>query len=353
MKTYLYEEELLRNCKFVSFSGFDLPLYYTSILEEYKTVREKSGLFDISHMGVIEIEGEGTIPFLNFLSFRKLSDKPFGKAVYTGFCNELGNTIDDLLIYLIGKARAYLVVNASNRKAVLNHLLSIAPRYTVKIIPRYETHGILSIQGPLSTKVLSHHFSRIERLKKNDFIYENNVFISYTGYTGEVGYELILKNEDLIPTWNALLSDKEELLKPCGLGARDLLRLEMGYALYGHELSLTISPIESVAKWAVDLDHEFLGKKAIDKLLQEKKNRHAVALIGSEAIPAREGYSVYHEKTLIGKVTSGTFSPYLKQPIALALLDKQFEENALLEIEIRNKLYPFKTTKLPFYKRSL
>lgn len=325
-----------------------MPLYYKGIHSEVEAVRNTGGLFDVSHMARITIRGQDTLPFLEYLSTNSVIDKPFGKAFYTVFCNEQGGAVDDLLVYLIDPYSAFIVVNASNREKDFLHLLGQCKPYSVWIEPHFDDEGILSLQGPNSHEIVRDY----AYLKPFEFVcLEGNVVISRTGYTGERGYEFYGPKNTINHLWDRLLKSGSHFgIEPCGLAARDILRLEMGYALYGHELSETIDPLESVAKWTVKMDaHEFLGKNA---MLNAHHLRYPIAIAGMEKIPAREGYPILHQGEIIGKVTSGVFSPTLNRPIALGMIERPLPEKMRVDVEIRSVPHPFEIVKLPFIKRS-
>lgn len=332
MKTPLFNEHLKLGAKIVPFAGWEMPLQYRGIAQEVEVVRKKAGLFDVSHMGRISIHGENTLPFLDYLSTNKISRKPPGTAVYTIFCNEAGCSLDDLLVYIVAQDEAFIVVNASNREADLAHLNRYAKEFDVRVQDHFETDGILSLQGPLSAE-----YAPYPSLKRMHFMKKDSLIISRTGYTGEEGFEFYGPHNEISKLWHHFLSMG---IEPCGLGARDVLRLEMGYALYGHELSLTRSPLESVAAWAVKMEgHDFLGKGSL------KQEYYPIALVG-EKIPAREGYPIFYQDKEIGKITSGTFSPTLQRPIALGLVPYGAYER--VDILIRGNYHPFHAVKLPF-----
>lgn len=326
-----------------------MPLYYKGIHPEVAVVRNRLGLFDVSHMGRISITGSDVIPFLEHLSTNTVHDKPFGKAFYTIFCNEMGYCMDDLLVYLIHAESAFIIVNAANRKSDLNHLKVQSKKFHVAIEDHFD-EGILAVQGPYCRDMFRH----LVNLEPFQFAaFEAGVYVSRTGYTGEEGYEFYGPQAFIVRFWEHLLQlGKQFGIEPCGLGARDILRLEMGYALYSHETSDKIYPLESVAKWAVDLKaHDFLGKQALIAAKEAHAFRHPIALKGLEKIPAREGYLLYFHGTEIGVVTSGAFSPTLSAPIALGLVQENIPLGTVVDVSIRSDYHPFQVVKLPFYKR--
>jgi aminomethyltransferase len=332
MKTPLFDEHVRLGAKIVPFAGWDMPLQYRGIAQEVEAVRKRAGLFDVSHMGRISLHGQDALPFLDFLSANRILGKALSKAVYTVFCDETGGCIDDLLVYIIDPSHAFIVGNAANRQTDLAHLQKYARGYRVEIQDHFETDGILSLQGPLSAQI----FPEAASLRRMHFMQKGALIISRTGYTGEDGFEFYGPNEEIKKLWSALPAE------PCGLGARDVLRLEMGYALYGHELSTSINPLESVAAWSVKMDHYFLGKEALEK------KKEPIALIGASKIPAREGYPIYYQNNQIGQITSGTFSPTLQKAIALGLVKNGPYDS--VDVLIRGSLYPFSVASLPFIK---
>lgn len=354
MQTFLYPEHVDLQAKMVDFGGWQMPLQYRGIIAEHNAVRTHAGLFDVSHMGLIHVTGRDALRFLDSLSTNSLSGKAPYSATYTVFCNEEGGAIDDLIVYQIHPEHFFLVVNASNRQKDLEHLQKYAPSFQVELISQYDTHGILSLQGPESDKLLKLLFPELPPLKTMHFAcLENDLIISHTGYTGERGFEFYAPKEQIIALWSAILkTGKHYLVEPCGLGARDVLRLEMGYALYGHELTEEISPLESVAAWTVKLENrDFLGKGAMINKLHSGKKLLPVALLGKERAPAREKYAISHQRQIIGSITSGTFSPTLQRPIALGLINEAHRAGETLEVWIRNTPHPFEIVKHPFITR--
>lgn len=355
MQTALFKSHQTLSAKFTDFAGWEMPLQYEGILQEHKAVREDVGLFDVSHMGLIEINGPDTLTYLDFLSTNTILNKPFGSIVYTVFCDENGGSIDDLLIYIESNEKGYVVVNASNRAKDLQHMQAIAPRYQVEITDRYSDYGILSLQGPKSADLLKSLYPELPALPPMHFtqLPKERGLLSRSGYTGETGFEFYVPLENIQSLWEKLLDQGRSFgIKPCGLAVRDLLRLEMGYALYGHELTPAIAPTESVAAWTVKKDgRNFLGKIALDKLERKGTKRSAVALKGIERAPAREGYPVYMDDALIGHITSGTFSPGLQKPIALALIERKLTKGVQVQVKVRDTMFPFQVVKLPFITR--
>jgi len=303
-----------------AFAGWEMPLFYRSAIHEHKAVREWMGLFDLSHMQRIRIEGEGARALLEYLSTTPLTHA----VTYTTWCQPDGGTLDDLLVYRLDDTHWFVVANASNREKDLSHLLSYAPHFkNVKVTPCEEV--ILALQGPQA----------IQRPPMQIWEKEGVLFSS-TGYTGAGGIELYASPEKGVQLWEKYLTKGAE---PCGLVARDSLRLEMGYALYGHELSSTISPLESVAAWTVHLEKSFLGKEALFK------QRTACGAVLEEGIPRAE-CPVWFQGQKIGEVTSGGYSPRLEKGIALLLLVGEIHSQ--VEIEIRGRKIPANILTPPF-----
>lgn len=355
MRTFLYDKHLEQEAKIVEFEGWDMPLQYNSALKEQEWVRSRAGLFDISHMGMIYIKGDGAEEFLDYLTVNYVKKLKKNQAQYSILCDGGGGCIDDILIYKEDLSSYFIVVNASNREKVLKHLLKHSLDYPVFIQPKFENQGILAIQGPESLEAVKPVFKDVEKIKFMHFAtvkYRNEkIILSKTGYTGELGYEIYGSERVLTLIWDELL--KSEKVKPVGLAARDILRLEMGFALYGHEISEKISPIESVASWVVRLDKDdFLGKKALEELNKSPQKRRAYGLILEEKAIARENTIVSINGDKKGIVTSGGYSPSLKKSIALVLIDQKIDQKDLVTVSIRNREIGCEVVNLPFLKKN-
>lgn len=348
MKTCLYEAHCALGAKMVTFAGWEMPIQYPSgILKEHTAVREKVGLFDVSHMGRINVSGKEAEAFLDYLSTNKISEKSIGSVTYTVFANEQGGSVDDALIYRLGPERFTVIVNAGNRDKDLVHLKKYASRFAVTITPRYQGEGILALQGPeaplLLEKILP-GVSALGRMKVKEY---DTLLVARSGYTGSDGFELCGPEAAIKQLWERLTALGAA---PIGLGARDTLRLEAGLALYGHELSDTISPLESVSYWTVKADKaDFLGKAALDKA---PPKRHQYGAILREKGIAREGSPVLKEGQEIGIVTSGTFAPTLEQGIMIIMVKEQLKEGDKIDASVRGRPLQAEVVKLPFYKRT-
>lgn len=354
MKTALYEEHLTLGAKMVNFGDWEMPIQYKGIIQEHLSVRNHVGIFDVSHMGRILIAGKDAETLLDYLSTNPISNKSNGSATYTVWCNDKGKCVDDLIVYKENPNKFFIVVNAGNRQKDLNHLKQQAERFEVLITDTYHDGGILAVQGPQATALLTLLFPKVTALKHMHFgafsYNDEDIVIARTGYTGENGFEIYASNVTTVKLWQLFLKEgKPFYLEPIGLGARDTLRLEMGYALYGHEISEEIAPTESVSAWTVKFDkHEFLGKKSLEA---SSPRKHEYGIILRDKGIAREGFEVFDlQGNSIGKVTSGTFSPTLNLAIAIVLVEKNLQEGDNVDVKIRQQLSRATITKLPFYK---
>jgi aminomethyltransferase len=354
MKTALYERHKQLGAKFVSFGEWEMPLQYRGAVHEQKTVREKVGIFDVSHMGRVFVEGPDAELLLDLLSASQITDKPDFSATYTAWCLPSGGCVDDLIIYRFNNHKFFVIFNANNRQKDLDHLKKYAVDYDVTITDRYKEDGILSVQGPHAKELIVGLFPEAAQLHTMQFTeipYEHEqVVISATGYTGAGGYELFGKNELLCKLWDTILERGKPLgIEPVGLAARDILRLEMGYALYGHEINETIAPTESVLARTVKLDKSsFIGKDVLLELEGSLNKRCEQGLLLMDPGVAREGYTVFKDGRDIGVVTSGGYSPSLEKSIAVALLSSKQPIDTIVEIAIRQNLCKAKIVKLPF-----
>jgi aminomethyltransferase len=355
MRSPLYQTHQQLGAKIVNFNGWQMPIQYAGILTEHEAVRKNVGLFDVSHMGRLLIEGTQAEDFLDYLSTNHIKGKENQTATYTVWTNEAGGCVDDVLIYKEDKNRYFVIVNAGNRDKDLAHVMKYAKDFAVTVSTRYEDEGILALQGPRSLDLIHALFPETAALKHFHFLRTQfngeSLIISRTGYTGEKGVEIYAPANLVIPLWEQLLAHgKQYNIQPVGLGARDTLRLEMGYALYGHELTETIAATESVSHWTVKWDKEnFIGKKALESLNTSNRQRHAYGAILNEKAIAREGFAVYQNEKKIGSVTSGGFAPSLNQSIALVISDSELSEGDQISIEIRNKHCAASIARLPFY----
>lgn len=351
MQTPLHSIHVALGAKMINFNGWEMPLSYQGILAEHSAVRERAGIFDLSHMGKIEITGPEAEAFLDFLSTNHIKGKSNNSATYTVWMNERGGSVDDLIVYKQSEDAFFVIVNASNREKDLEHIKNQAKGWNVHVNPHYQGEGILAIQGPQSIGLVHQLFPDIERLKPMQFVnltYEGDpVILSTTGYTGSGGVEIFTSSRNTQKIWDYFVNQQK--VPPIGLGARDTLRLEMGYALYGHELSDTIAPTESVSAWTVKMDKEnFLGKEQLIKLENSGRKRFSYGILLQEEGIAREGAAVVFQEKEIGKVTSGTFAPSLHQAVALILVNQPLKTEDEIKVLVRNRPIAARIVKLPF-----
>lgn len=359
-KTPLYEKHVEAKGKIVPFGGYLLPVQYpTGTITEHMAVRTKAGLFDVSHMGEIFLSGPDALKNLQMLMTNQIAGMKDGQARYSPMCNEKGGVMDDLLVYQLGEASYLLVVNAANQEKdaawIESHLTG-----DVVFDNASDRIGQLALQGPSAPAILAKLAAEEDIPKKYyTFVKKGSVggipcLISRTGYTGELGYELYCSKDDVARLWDIVLEAGAEYgLIPCGLGARDTLRLEAAMPLYGHEMDETVSPLEADLGFAVKLSKEedFIGKQALLAAGEPKRRRVGLAVTGRGI--AREHSDVYAGETKIGHVTSGTHCPYLKKAVAMAMLDTKYTEiGTKVEVDIRGKKVAAEVIPLPFYKRA-
>lgn len=358
LRTPLYEEHVKLGGKIVEFAGFELPVQYGSgVIKEHLAVRTTAGLFDVSHMGEISCRGAQSLAFLNLVLTNDFTDMEIGQARYSPMCNEHGGVVDDLIVYKVDIDDYLIVVNAANKdkdfKWLVKHKIP-----DVILEDKSADYAQIALQGPQSQKILEQIASKDEIPEKyyyanfHGHIHNIPCIISRTGYTGEDGFEIYCASEKAAQVWNILLdAGKDYGLIPCGLGARDTLRLEAAMPLYGHEMNDEISPKEAGLGIFVKMDKaDFIGKQAIVENTPPQRIRVGLEVVGRGII--REHQPVFYEGNQIGFTTSGTHCPYLKKAIALAIIDKTAKEiDRIVQVEVRGKMLDAKIVKLPFYKR--
>jgi aminomethyltransferase len=364
-RTALFQEHQKLSGRMVDFGGWELPVQYSGVLSEHTAVRSACGIFDVSHMGEIFVEGPGSVEFINHVTTNDASTLAIEQAQYSAFCNTSGGIVDDLVIYRIGQEQYLLVVNASNTDKDFTHLSNALASYAgTKPTLRNASseYSQIAVQGPRAQAILQKLTSTdLSSIKtywcKSGMVSGVKTLIARTGYTGEDGFELYTSWGDGPLVWAALIeAGKPDGLLPCGLGARDTLRLEMKYALYGHELNDSTNPLEVGLGWITKLKKtgDFIGRSAIEKL---KASGPTKALVGikttGRGIP-RQGYEVYdaNDNRIIGHITSGTQSPTLKQSIGVAFIEKSHETiGTTVRVKVREDFYPFEVCKTPFIEK--
>ncbi len=347
--------------KMTEFAGFYMPIQYEGLVIEHEHVRKAVGVFDVSHMGEIYIKGPKALDFIQWVSSNDVSSLTNGKIQYSCFPNETGGIVDDFLIYRIEEDEYLLVVNASNIDKDWNWLIKQNEKFGAELYNASDKISQLAIQGPLALKAMQKLTDEpIENMEYYTFKYLTfagipDVLLSTTGYTGAGGCEIYFKNEDALKIWDAVFEiGKEFNIKPIGLGARDTLRLEMGYCLYGHEISDTISPIEGGLGWITKfVDHKNFVNKA--NLLKQKQEGVTRKIAGFEMIDKgipRQDYEVLDKNNnIIGHVCSGTQGPSVKKAIGTALIKVEHAKiGTEIYIKIREKTLKAITVKMPFYK---
>lgn len=348
-RTYLYDNHIKLGAKIVDFAGWEMPVQYSSIIEEHLNVRNNAGLFDVSHMGEFFIKGPDALKFLQSLVPQNIGKLVNNKALYCQLTNEKGGIIDDLLIYKLENNYYLLIVNASRIEEDYNWLQKNKSSYNIDIINKSDSYSMLALQGPKSSDILSIIGIEKDKQPKTFFIKEaelvnEKVFISRTGYTGEDGFEIIISNEKVSELWNLIIEKgKQYNILPVGLGARDTLRLEAAMSLYGHELNENTSPVEADLSWSIDKNKEenYIGKNVIQKHLINGTTKKLIAFKMSDKAIARNNYDIYYNNEKIGYVTSGCVAPFLKENIGLGYINTKnnLKINDTIQIMIRNKLY--------------
>ena len=361
-KTALYSWHEEAGAKMTDFCGYLMPVQYSGIIAEHKGVRASAGLFDVSHMGNFYVKGSRSLEFLQFMTTNDAASLKNQQAQYTLMLYPEGGIVDDLIIYRIDHETWFLVVNASNMEKDFEWIEKHMQEFEgVSIENHTERLSLIALQGPKSMHILQRVFSSSVceqfssfQFLKTGFQGTEEVMIACTGYTGEKGVEISLPNEQALDLWKAIMTEGNGFgIMPAGLGARDTLRLEMGYPLYGHEISRKTNPVETRLKWVTKLDKgDFIGREACIEADCRPKRTIVGFVMEERAIP-RQGYTLYdisdHE---IGKVCSGTMSPTLQKPIGTAdVLRSAMETGTAVFMEVRNKRYRGKVVRLPFVKQ--
>lgn len=357
-RTPLYEAHVKLGARVVDFAGWQMPVQYSSVIAEHEAVRTAVGLFDVSHMGEVEFRGEGALAAANALISNDLARCQDGQAVYAGLLNDQGGFVDDVVAYRFSPERILICVNASNREKDFAWMQERA--VGVKPVDRSDDFAQIAVQGPKA-------FALVQRLTETPLAQvatyrfrEGSVagvpcIISRTGYTGEDGFELYCPPTQAEALWNALLAEgQQDGIKPCGLGARDSLRTEMKYALYGNDIDDAHTALEAGLGWIVKLDKpDFVGKAALVALKEKGLSRKLVGFeLTGTGIP-RHGYPVLKNGQRVGEVTSGTLGPTVKKPIGMAYVPLELaKEGSTFEVEIRGRPVEAQVVRTPFYLKS-
>ena len=358
-RTALHDDHVRLGARMVPFADFEMPVQYAGILKEHDAVRHRAGLFDLSHMGQFWLTGEMVATWADTLTINAVGTMKPLQARYNIFCNQEGGSHDDTIFYRLEKSWL-LVVNAANADKMWKLLNEQLPATGVALENRHGRRALIAIQGPRSVEMLAPHADVDLASLRYYFCAEGRVngipaLIARTGYTGEDGFELFVDGENASPIWDALLrAHQAQGLEACGLGARDVLRLEAGMPLYGHELTEAITPVQAGLNWAVKLDKpEFVGKEALKEQLELDTYSRIVGLVMEGRVPAREGYPVWFEGSMVGSIRSGSIAPSLgNKNIATALVAREAAlAGTRLEVEIRGKIHHATVVSMPFYKR--
>jgi aminomethyltransferase len=362
-QTPLIAQHRAAGAKLVDFAGWEMPIQYSGVVDEYHSVRNKAGLFDVSHMGRISVSGPGSVGFLQYVTTNDVSKISVRSSQYSMVCNPNGGIQDDIFVYHVKPYEFLVCVNASNREKIVAWLFEkVAHVQGCKVRDCSTELGQIAVQGPLSRDLLiATGVAEVADLKVRQCVevtaFGGTMVVSRTGYTGELGYELYLPAQLAPSAWEALVKVGHPLgLKPAGLGARDLLRLDMGYLLYGNDIGEETSPLEAGAEWVVNFEKgEFVGRAS---LLAQRTQGLAHRLVGFEllekAVP-RHGFTILSADLpgqAIGEVTSGNLSPFLQKGIGLGYVPPRYAEpGTTVLIDIRGRAIPAKIVKPPFYKK--
>lgn len=357
-QTVFHDWHAANGGRLVEFGGWSMPAQYSTIVEEHQAVRGSVGLFDIAHMGRLWFTGPDACRFLDHLLTNDVTKLSVGQVRYSLVCNEQGGVLDDVLVYRLDDAYL-LVVNASNRPKILDWITAQRSGFDFEMDDRTVSHPMIAIQGPKALDVVtSLGFGGAADMKYYSVVQAtvggHDAIVSRTGYTGEDGYEVIVADAVAAELWEQVLATgNDHGLRPCGLGCRDTLRLEAAMPLYGHELSESMDPLTAGLKFAVKLKaNEFIGRDALLAIQSDGISRVRVGLELPGRRIAREGATLLAGDTVVGEVTSGTFSPTLQKPIAMAYVDAAHGETGTsLTVDIRGKHHSATIVDLPFYRR--
>ena len=360
-QTPLYKSHVAAGAKLVDFAGWEMPIQYSGVLDEYQAVRQKVGLFDVSHMGRIEVEGNAALPFLQHVTTNDVKKIEIGAAQYSMVCNPEGGVKDDIFIYRLSSEKFFLCVNASNLGKIwtwFNEQNQSSSGGCILTDRSAET-AQLALQGQVSKEIVrAIAGSQVDDLKlrwcREISLPMGNCLIARTGYTGEFGYELYVPNGQVCEVWDALLKAGTPYgLKPVGLGARDLLRLDMGYFLYGNDLTEETTPIEAGAEWVVNFEKgSFVGDKILKAQVEQGTARRLIGFELLEKAVPRHEMRLLSEGEEIGQVASGNLSPILQKGIGLAYVKPSHANiGNSCEVEIRNRRVRARVIKPPFYKK--
>lgn len=352
-KTSLYEEHVRSGATMVEFAGFLMPIHYTSLSEEHHAVRQRVGMFDVSHMGEIFIEGRDATAFLAYLFTNDVREAQPGSCTYGFLCYPSGGVVDDLIVYKYSNTKYLLVVNASNTDKDYAWLLQNKTGFVCAVTNVSDSYSQIALQGPRAREVLARLWNQPITLGFYQFeeknINQETILVSATGYTGEDGVEIYGSHAFIVDLWQKLVAEN---VTRCGLGCRDTLRFEANMPLYGHELDQDITPLEAGLGFALDWTKHFIG---IEALLQQKETGLKRKIVGLELLDKgviRHPYKVYYQEKEVGYVTTGYVSPTLQKALAFALLSKEASSlGTVVEVEMRNKRLKAVVRNKKFYEK--
>ena len=354
-RTCLYDRHVALGALVQPFGGFDMPIQYSSIIEEHNAVRQHCGVFDVSHMGETFISGEDAERFVNHIFTNDVTGAPIGQIFYGMMCFPDGGTVDDLLVYKMGEQLYFLVINAANIDKDMEWIMTSAEGFNVNIDHCSERYGQLAVQGPEAETVME----EVLQIPCKDLVFYTaktlnvdgvEVIVSRTGYTGEDGFEIYGSHEYIVNQWDKLMESGR--CKPCGLGCRDTLRFEVGLPLYGDELSQDISPVMAGFSMFCKFDKpEFIGKEALLKQKTEGVARRLRGLMLDDRAVPRHGYKVLKDGVEVGEVTTGYRLISVDQSCAVALVDSSLKLGDRVEVQIRKKTFPATIVKKKFYDK--
>lgn len=357
-KTALYDVHVASGGKMVEFAGFMMPIQYEGIKAEHKAVRESCGMFDVSHMGEIQIIGKDSLKAVQRYTTNDMATMKPGDIKYSPMCNENGGVVDDLLVYMLEEENYLLVVNASNIEKDYK-FMSDNNVLGANITNLSDDISQIAIQGPKAQEIIEKVIGENIPEKYYTFtvvnIDNNDCIVSRTGYTGEDGFEIYCPNEIVVKIWNDLIEVGGENVKPCGLGCRDTLRFEASMPLYGHEMTEEITPVEAALKFFIKLEegNDFIGRSVIQKQIEEGIKRRRCGIEILDRGIARDGAEVYYGDKKVGFVTSGTKTLTVGKTMAMALVERPYNKRGTeLTIVVRGKKLASQVVRMPFYKRA-
>lgn len=363
-RTPVFEGHCAAGGRLVEFAGWEMPIQYSGVVEEYYAVRNAAGLFDVSHMGRLLVHGQGALPFLQRVTTNNVAKLAVMESQYSMVCNPQGGIKDDIFVYRVKPLEYLLCVNASNREKIVDWLNDEASQaFDCTLQDQSETLAQLALQGPASRTILrALGVAGVETLKlracRETSLLGAPVLITRTGYTGELGYEVYVPAEKALSLWkDMLVAGKASGLKPAGLGARDLLRLDMAYLLYGNDITEDLTPVEAAVEWIVDFEKgDFIGRDALFRQKSQGTNQRLVAFELLEKAVPRHGFKIHSsdgpDPNEIGQITSGNLSPSLQKGIGMGYVPPVYATiGTSVWVDIRGRAIPAVITKPPFYKR--